>query len=305
MTGAVTHPLLSPLNDVDLDMALLIRRFEEELLRLYSAGHLSGTTHTCLGQEYIPVALAPLLAEDFVFSNHRGHGHYLAHCEDPEGLLAELLGREGAVCQGLGGSQHLRRERFLSTGVQGESLPAAVGVGLHMIRAGGNGIVAAYIGDGTWGEGAVYEALNMAQLWRVPLLVVVEHNSIAQSTPTGHQLAGTIAGRVAGFGITFSESTSMDVNEVRAAAAPHIDRVRARRAPHVLLLHTVRLGPHSKGDDSRPAEEVRQLWQLDWVGRYAQAYPVQFEAADARARRRVDQLANMVLARPLVTRSAA
>lgn len=291
----------SPLSAGDLELALLIRRFEEELLRLFASGELSGTTHTCIGQEYVPVALAPLLADDFVFSNHRGHGHYLAHCRDPEGLLAEVLGREGAVCGGVGGSQHLRRDRFLSTGVQGESLPAAVGVGLHLKRTGQPRVVAAYIGDGTWGEGAVYEALNLAQLWRVPLLVVVEHNGIAQSTPTGQQLAGTIAGRAAAFGISCSESDSTDVNEIRAAAAPRVARVRATHAPHVEVLRTIRLGPHSKGDDSRPAGEVRALWRRDWLGRYARAYPDQFAAADARARRLVADLAADVLARPLVT----
>ncbi|MER5336808.1 thiamine pyrophosphate-dependent dehydrogenase E1 component subunit alpha [Micromonospora sp. NPDC002717] len=296
----MTSAAPSPLSDADLGTGLFIRHFEEELLRLYADGHLSGTTHTCLGQEYIPVALAPLLTRDFVFSNHRGHGHYLAHCADPDGLLAELLGREGGVCHGRGGSQHLRRERFLSTGVQGEGLPAAVGVGLHLNRTGQDAIVVTYIGDGTWGEGAVYEALNMAQLWRVPLLVVVEHNRIAQSTPTTEQLAGTIGGRVAGFGITFSESDSLDLNEVRAAAAPHIERVRATRQPHVLVQHTVRLGPHSKGDDSRPADEIRRLRHLDWLKRYAAAYPPQFSAADAQARQRVAEISAAALARPLV-----
>ncbi len=292
-----------PMADDDLDLAVLIRRFEEELLRLFASGELSGTTHTCLGQEYVPVALAPLLAGDFVFSNHRGHGHYLAHCRDPEGLLAELLGREGGVCGGVGGSQHLRTERFLSTGVQGESLPAAVGVGLHFTRTGQRRVVAAYIGDGTWGEGAVYEALNLARLWSVPLLVVVEHNRIAQSTPTEQQLAGTIAGRAAAFGITFSETHSTDVGEVRAAAAPHIERVRDTHAPHVLLLHTTRLGPHSKGDDSRPAEEVHRLWQDDWLARYAGRFPERFALADAAARRRITDLVAEVLARPLASRS--
>ncbi|MFI6133698.1 thiamine pyrophosphate-dependent dehydrogenase E1 component subunit alpha [Micromonospora sp. NPDC051141] len=295
----------SPLGDADLDAGLLIRRFEEELLRLYADGHLAGTTHTCLGQEHIPVALAPLLTGDYVFSNHRGHGHYLAHRADPHGLLAELLGRDGGVCHGHGGSQHLRRDGFLSTGVQGESLPAAVGVGLHLNRTGQDRIVAAYVGDGTWGEGAVYEALNMAQLWRVPLLVVVEHNRIAQSTPTTAQLAGTIAGRVAGFGITVSESDSLDLNEVRAAAAPHVARVRALRQPHVLVQHTVRLGPHSKGDDSRAADELRELRRLDWLERYAAAYPEQFSAADARARRRVADVSAEVLSRPLVNGGVA
>ena len=89
---------LSRLTDIDLATLLLIRRFEEALLDLFANGKVSGTTHTCLGQEYVPVALAPLLHGDMVMSNHRGHGHYLAHCADPEGLLAEILGRAGAPC---------------------------------------------------------------------------------------------------------------------------------------------------------------------------------------------------------------
>ena len=100
---------------------LLIRHFEWTVLELFGAGLIAGTTHTCLGQEYVPVALNPLLREaDMVFSNHRGHGHYLARYPDPTGLLAEIMGREGAVCGGSGGSQHLFRPGFLSTGVQGE-----------------------------------------------------------------------------------------------------------------------------------------------------------------------------------------
>src|SRR6185437_13571078 len=107
---------LSPPSAADLDRLLMIRHFEQALLELFSQGRLNGTTHTCLGQEYIPVALYPLLDEgDFVFSNHRGHGHYLARFDDPAGLLAEIMGREGAVCNGVGGSQHIFRDRYLST----------------------------------------------------------------------------------------------------------------------------------------------------------------------------------------------
>ena len=115
----------------DLSSLLMIRHFEQAVLDLFARGLLNGTTHTCLGQEYVPVALGPLLApDDFVFSNHRGHGHYLARFDDPAGLLAEMTGREGAVCSGVGGSQHIFRGTYLSTGVQGESLPVAVGTAL-------------------------------------------------------------------------------------------------------------------------------------------------------------------------------
>src|SRR5205085_10545173 len=114
----------SPPADADLATMLLIRHFELALLDLFARGELHGTTHTCLGQEYVPVALAPLLtARDYVFSNHRGHGHYIARFGDPDGLLAEIMGRAGGVCHGVGGSQHVFRDRYLSTGVQGESLP--------------------------------------------------------------------------------------------------------------------------------------------------------------------------------------
>lgn len=284
--------------DSDLDLLLLIRRFEENLLRLFAEGAIAGTTHTCLGQEYVPVALAALAPDAFVFSNHRGHGHYLAHCGDPEGLLAELMGREGGVSSGYGGSQHLKRDSFVSTGIQGESLPAAAGVALHFKHTGQERIALAYIGDGTWGEGGVYEALNLAALWQLPLLVAVEHNGIAQSTPTERQLAGTIPGRVAGFGIGCTEVHSTDVAEIRAQLAPHIERVRTGRTPHVVVFHTTRLGPHSKGDDSRPADELAALAERDWTHRYERAQPDVFAAADARARARVEELTAMISARP-------
>lgn len=188
---------MEPISDADLGLLLLIRHLELALLRLFAAGQVGGTVHTCLGQEHVPVALAALVAGGMVFSNHRGHGHYLAHTGDPQGLLAEILGREGAPCHGVGGSQHLRSGGFRSTGVQGQNLPVAVGAALHAARNSADGLATVYIGDGTFGEGAVYEALNLAALWQVPLLVVAENNGIAQSTPVERAMAGTIAGRLA------------------------------------------------------------------------------------------------------------
>ncbi len=124
------------------------------------------------------------------------------------------------MCSGVGGSQHIRRDGYLSTGVQGQSLPLAVGIGLRCKRTGDGRIAAAFVGDGTWGEGAVYEALNMAALWQVPVLVVVEHNGIAQSTPTSAQMAGSIADRAAAFGIDFVEITGHHVPEIRERLTP-------------------------------------------------------------------------------------
>lgn len=290
---------LTRLADEDLDLLLLIRHFERALLDLFGQGRLNGTTHTCLGQEYVPVALRPLLAEgDHVFSNHRGHGHYLARFADPHGLLAEIMGREGAVCNGVGGSQHIYRDTYLSTGVQGQSLPVAAGVALHLRRSGRPLLAAAYVGDGTWGEGAVYEALNMAQLWRLPLLVVVEHNGIAQSTPTGQQMAGTIADRARAFGLAHRRVTGADVNAIRDRVTPVIAAVRRDRQPAVLEFDTWRVGPHSKGDDSRDPADVALAARHDWYRCYAEQFPDQFGPADAWQRERVARIVDEVSARP-------
>jgi TPP-dependent pyruvate/acetoin dehydrogenase alpha subunit len=293
---------LSVLADEDLKIALLIRHFEQKLLDFFEKGQLSGTTHTCLGQEYIPVALRPLLdREDFVFSNHRGHGHYLARYGDPHGLLAEIMGRVGAVCGGVGGSQHILRDKYLSTGVQGQSLPVATGMALALKRSSPGNLACAYIGDGTWGEGAVYEALNIAQLWRLPLVVIVENNGIAQSTATEVQMAGTIEGRCSGFDIRYERVDSVDINDIRYQLKPFFRSVRKFVHPLVIEFQTSRLGPHSKGDDTRPAEDVEDLRKQDWCRRYAIGFPTQFERCDDEMRARIDHIAEEVAALPLVS----
>lgn len=290
---------LTRIPDADLDMLLLIRNFEQALLDLFAAGKVSGTTHGCLGQEYIPVAMRTLLRDDdHVFSNHRGHGHYLARFDDPAGLLAEIMGRKGAVCDGVGGSQHIHRDRYLSTGVQGESLPVATGVALHLKRAGGDSLAAVFIGDGTFGEGAVYEALNMAQLWQLPLLVIVENNHIAQSTPSSANMAGTIATRAAAFGIAHRAILSTDVGEIRDELVPLVRAVRERPGPAVAEFDTVRLGPHSKGDDTRDAATLKDAGSRDWYRRYAAEMGERLARADARQRARVAQVIREVEARP-------
>ena len=283
----------------DLSTLLMIRHFEQTVLDLFARGLLNGTTHTCLGQEYVPVALGPLLdPDDFLFSNHRGHGHYLARFDDPEGLLAEMTGREGAVCSGVGGSQHIFRGTYLSTGVQGESLPVAVGTALWFQRTGRPGIAVAYIGDGTWGEGAVYEALNLAALWRLPLLVVVENNGIAQTTPTARAMAGDIAGRAAAFGIAHVPVTGSDVAAIRARLAPVVERTRTGGGPAVVEFATHRLGPHSKGDDTRSAAEVAAEREHDWHDAYRRLDPDLFAKVEDEQRTRIAEAVDRVLARP-------
>lgn len=249
---------------------LLIRRFENRLLELFSEGRLSGTTHTYVGQEAIAVSVMEHLQEgDVVFSNHRCHGHYLARENDPEGLLAEIMGRANGTCGGRGGSQHLHRRNFYSNGIQGSYMPIVVGMALAEKEKNSDSIVVAFIGDGTWGEGAVYEALNLAGLWKVPLLVVVEDNGYAQSTPQNLNLAGRLIDRPASFGLSCSEIKSNDVHDLLPRFRDLIEKVRRSKEAHVEIVHTYRFNAHSKGDDDRPKQEIddwkRNRDPLDYV----------------------------------------
>src|SRR4051794_19828446 len=241
-----------------------IRRFEETLLALFDEGLLNGTTHACIGQEADAVAVIEHLRPgDHIFSNHRCHGHFLAWTGDALGLVAEIMGKPEGVCSGIGGSQHLCAPGFKSNGVQGGIVPAAAGIAMGEQLTGSDGLSVVFIGDGTLGEGAVYETLNLAALWNLPLLVVVEDNGWSQSTPSAHNLAGSIADRFAAFGLPVEELASTDVEEIDAAARAAVEGCRTRRGPGVLVIHTYRLCHHSKNDDNRPVEEVRRRWRFD------------------------------------------
>lgn len=239
-----------------------IRRFEETLLENFPKGVFFGTTHTSLGQEADAVGvLSHLRAGDVVFSNHRGHGHFLAAGGDARALFAELMGRKTGVCGGRGGSQHLCWDNFYSNGVQGGISPVAAGMALAEKFKGSGAVVIAFLGDGTLGEGVVYEALNMAALWRAPILYVLENNRLAQTTPIEQAMAGSISGRFSAFGIPFAELDTSDVHPIYSLAGEVLELVRKECAPRALILHTARFGPHSKGDDTRLPEEIERLRQ--------------------------------------------
>ena len=234
-----------------------IRRFEETLLENFSRGLFFGTTHTYLGQEANAVGvLSHLQKSDIVFSNHRGHGHYLASGGDLRSLFAELMGRSTGVCGGRGGSQHLHWGNFYSNGVQGGILPVATGMALAEKLKLSGAVVIAFLGDGTLGEGVVYESLNMASLWKVPLLFVLENNRIAQTTPIDLAVAGGIQERFTAFGIPAIALDTSDVVDILIASQEIISQVRSTGTSRAIILHTYRFGPHSKGDDTRPAEEI-------------------------------------------------
>jgi len=239
----------------------LIRKFENRLLELFSEGKLFGTTHTYVGQEAVAASvISNLNNSDVVFSNHRCHGHYLAKEDDPKGLLGEIMGRDVGTCAGRGGSQHLCRGNFFSNGIQGGYLPNALGMAFAEKYARTGNIVVAFIGDGTLGEGSVYETMNLASLWKVPLLIVVENNQYAQTTPIAKNLAGTITDRANAFGIANGEIESNNIEELYPLFKKIINRIRKDGNPYFQVVKTYRLNAHSKGDDFREEKEIA-LWR--------------------------------------------
>jgi len=243
----------------------LLRRCEQLILDQFSRGLVSGTTHTCMGQELAAMAVVRALdhSDDGVLSNHRNHGHFMTYSGEFAGLVAEIMGRQDGICGGRGGSQHLAYRHFHSNGVQGGMLGIGVGMALARKRRGSQGMVAAMIGDGTLGQGMVYEAMNLAAVWQAPLLLVVENNAIAQTTETRHTIGGgDIEARGRAFGLPTWRIDDADP-ELFEKTAAIVAELRASGGPGFLVLDTRRLGPHSKGDDLRDDAEMDEIRARD------------------------------------------
>lgn len=248
---------------------LLIRRFEEKILELFSQGKLYGTTHAYIGQEANAVGvLSNIKQNDKVFTNHRCHGHYLTRTDDIVGLMGELMGKSIGICSGIGGSQHIYKNGFYSNGIQGSFMPIIVGMALAEKQQKSKNIVVGFIGDGTLGEGVVYEALNLMSLLKVPVLLVIENNRYAQSTPIEVNLAGSISKRIEAFDINVTELDTTYVIEIHETSKKLVNKIRTECIPKVLLLNTYRFCPHSKGDEIRSENEIKRYKLKDPLKRF-------------------------------------
>lgn len=243
-----------------------IRCFEEHLLKLFSENKLKGTTHTSIGQEADAVAVMNFVTEDdYVFSNHRCHGQFIAYSDDAKVLYSEIMGKATGMCRGRGGSQHICYKNFRSNGVQGGIVPNATGVALAKKLSSQNGIndvgiAVVFLGDGTLGQGVVYESMNMASLYELPVLYIVEDNGYAMTTKTSEGVAGDIIDRAKAFGIMSSEISSNNILELLPELENAFNYVRTEKKPFFQVIHTYRLGPHSKGDDFRDESE-KEYWK--------------------------------------------
>lgn len=273
-----------------LATGLLIRQSEERILQLFSQGKINGTVHTCIGQEMIAPCLMPHLHNsDQFFSNHRGHGHYISKTDDVEGLIAEIMGRESGVCKGMGGSQHLYNTSFISNGIQGGMVPIAAGMALSFKIKNKENIAVAFIGDGTLGQGILYEAMNLAGIWKLPLLIVLENNGYAQSTSIKQTLSGNIKSRVEGFGLNYFKTNSNDLNALNTCFEQAVNKVRQAAEPTFVEVETYRLMSHSKGDDNRDTNEVENNSSNDILTQLIKSGHPEITRLQMQAQNRVDK----------------
>jgi 2-oxoisovalerate dehydrogenase E1 component len=255
---------------------LIIRHTEEQLARAHQQGLVHGACHTYVGEEAIAVGVcAHLRADDTVFSTHRGHGHALAKGVPPRELMAELLGRIGGCSHGRGGSMHVFSPEvgMLGTsGIVGPSLLMAAGMGYAFRLAKSSRVSVAFFGDGASNNGAFHEGLNLAAIWKLPVLFVCENNLYATEVPFA-TVAGNadISARGVAYGIPSIDLDGNDVEAVSDAAAEAVRRSRAGDGPTLLACRTYRTRAHSEGMRDagyRTREEVEQWRARDPIKRF-------------------------------------
>ncbi|MDD9900278.1 MAG: pyruvate dehydrogenase (acetyl-transferring) E1 component subunit alpha [Alphaproteobacteria bacterium] len=244
---------------------LLIRRFEEKAGQLYGMGLIGGFCHLYIGQEAVVVGVQSVLTEkDTVITAYRDHGHMLACGMEANGVMAELTGREGGYSRGKGGSMHMfsREKNFYGGhGIVGATAPLGAGLAFAHKYKGDGGITTAYYGDGAANQGQIYEAYNMAALWKLPIIFIIENNGYGMGTSQKRHAAGDLYRRGAAYGIPGDKVDGMDVLSVRAAALKAAEYVRAGNGPIILEFETYRYRGHSMSDPAkyRSKDEVDDM----------------------------------------------
>jgi len=249
------------------EQMLLIRRFEEKAGQLYGLGLIGGFCHLYIGQEAVAVGLQSALTEgkDSVITGYRDHGHMLAYGIDPKVIMAELTGREAGISRGKGGSMHMFSTEhgfYGGHGIVGAQVPLGAGLAFAHKYRGDGGVTLAYFGDGAANQGQVYETFNMASLWKLPIIFVIENNQYAMGTAVRRSSAEThFYRRGTAFRVPGMDVNGMDVLEVRQAAEVALAHVREGNGPVLMELNTYRYRGHSMSDPAkyRSREEVQDV----------------------------------------------
>ena len=267
--------IVSSKNNYDLDLLqnmykkmLLIRRFEEKAGQLYGMGKIGGFCHLYIGQEAVVVGIQSVQIEgDSVVTSYRDHGHMLACDMDPKGVMAELTGREDGYSKGKGGSMHMfSREKgfFGGHGIVAAQVPIGAGLAFAHKYNGNKNVAITYFGDGAANQGQVYESYNIAALWKLPVIFVIENNKYGMGTSVNRSSAGdNLSDRGKAYGIVTDIVDGMDVIAVRDAALKAMDYCRSGKGPYILEMKTYRYRGHSMSDPAkyRTRDEVDEIRQ--------------------------------------------
>ena len=269
-----------------LRQMLLIRRFEEKAGQMYGMGLIGGFCHLYIGQEAVVVGMQMALKDgDQVITGYRDHGHMLACGMDPKGVMAELTGRRGGYSKGKGGSMHMfsmEKHFYGGHGIVGAQVPLGTGLAFANHYRGNDNVCLTYFGDGAANQGQVYESFNMAELWKLPVVYVIENNRYAMGTAVTRSSAQTdFSKRGLSFNIPGEQVDGMDVRAVKAAGEKAVAWCRAGKGPIILEMMTYRYRGHSMSDPAKyrskeevdkvrtehdPIEQVRQrLLQKKWA----------------------------------------
>ena len=247
-----------------------IRLFEEQVNELYTRALMPGLAHLYSGEEAVAVGICEALRiDDYITSTHRGHGHCLAKGASPDRMFAELLGKEAGYCRGKGGSMHIADPATGNLGanaIVGGSVGIATGAAFAAKRLGNGRVAVCFFGEGALGQGSLYEVMNLAQLWKLPVIYVCENNLYNEYTHFSETTAGTILGRAAAFGIEAAMVDGQDVRAVNAIAEKLVARARAGQGPAFLEVDTYRYSGHHVGDINREyyrSKSEEQLWKTE------------------------------------------
>lgn len=266
LSNTSPEPTIEELKKCYRDM-LLIRRFEEKAGQLYGMGLIGGFCHLYIGQEAVVTGISSVqIPQDTVVTSYRDHAHMLACGMDAKGIMAELTGRIDGYSRGKGGSMHmfsLEKNFFGGHGIVGAGTAIGAGLGFAHKYKDDGGVAIAYMGDGASNQGQVAECYNMAALWSLPVLFVIENNQYGMGTSVKRSSAGQLYRRGEGYGIPGEQVDGMDVFAVQAAARQALDYIRGGNGPYILEVMTYRYRGHSMSDPAkyRTKEEVESMKQ--------------------------------------------
>jgi len=292
---------------------MTIRLFEEQVNDLYTRALMPGLAHLYIGEEAVAVGICEALRrDDYITSTHRGHGHCLAKGAAPDRMFAELLGKEAGYCRGKGGSMHIADPASGNLGanaIVGGSAGIATGAAFSAKHLGTKQVSVCFFGEGALGQGLLYEVMNMAGLWNLPVIYVCENNLYNEYTHFSETTAGEILARPAAFGIPAESVDGQDVRAVYATSRRIVDEVRSGTGPAFLLCNTYRYRGHHVGDVSRTyrAKQEEQQWMAerdpikllrDWIIGQKLAGDAQLDAIQAQVKSEIDAAVEFAMKAP-------